>query len=685
MNDKPWPIVGFARGADWNPDQWPKDIWLRDIELMVEAKVNLVSFPVFGWAQLEPSEGKFDFTLLDELMDQLAANNIGADLATATATPPAWLVRKYPDVLPVDSAGVTLDYGSRQSYCPNSPSFRSGLERLVTQLAKRYKDHPALKIWHISNEFGDHISRCYCQNCEVSFRNWLVNRYQSVASLNQAWGTKMWGQVYSDFSEVNPPRKTMAPANPSHNLDYARFATYSITELLLMEKRILSRISPNHPVLTNFMTVLTDVDYWKLSEHVDYVTFDNYPDPADPLAHNAAAFNYGVMRSLAKRQPWMLLESATSAVSWREHNVPKKDGLNRLHSFQAVANGSDAVMYFQWRASLVGAERFHSAVIGHFGEESRTHLETKRIWDELANLSEIVGSKVRASAAFLLDWESRWAMHGPETMPSEKLLWIEQMREYHKVLLSLGVTVNAVHPEQALGEYDLVIAPSSFMLSKSATEEIMKYVQNGGHLVFGPFSGVVNENNHVPENGYLGNLAECFGIRIEEYWPHVDPAEVELESGSKLLAQSWSELLHANPGTRVIARYLTGALAGKPAVTSNKFGSGVSTYISFNAKALHLTEILGKVLVEAGIPHRASQNLEVESVTRTNGASDYVFVLNHGDLSVTVQLPAGSEVLLASSNAKDSGLLELAPRDVLIFKCRSDNQSLKLTEVIEVK
>lgn len=684
MSDRTWPISGFARGADWNPDQWPKTVWLRDIELMVEAKVNLVSFPVFGWSQLEPSEGEFDFTLLDELMDQLAAKNIGADLATATATPPAWLVRKYGDVLPVDSAGVTLDYGSRQSYCPNSPSFRSGIARLVSKLAERYKDHPALKMWHISNEYGDHISRCYCQNCEAAFRSWLVKKYQNVANLNESWGTKMWGQLYSDFSQVNPPRKTMAPGNPSHFLDYARFATDSITELLVIEKDILGRVSPDKPVLTNFMTVLTDVDYWKLSEQIDYVTFDNYPDPADPLAHNAAAFNYGVMRSLAKRNPWMLLESATSAVSWRSHNVPKKDGLNRLHSFQAVANGSDAVMYFQWRASLVGAERFHSAVIGHYGEESRTFLETKRIWNELANLSEIVGSKVKASVAFLVDWESRWAMHGPETMPSEKLVWIEQMREYHKVLLSLGVTVNAVHPEQELGEYDLIIAPSAFLLSERSTENITNYVTNGGHLVFGPFSGVVNENNHVPVAGYLGRLAEVFGIRIEEYWPIVDKVPVELDSGSKVIAKNWTELLHANSETRVLARYLAGPLLDKPAVTSNKFGAGVASYISFDTEATHLTEILRAVLSEAGIAHREKQNLEVESITRTNGMSDYVFVLNHGVASAAVQLPVGSDVLLAGSKPSAEGLLELSPLDVLIYKYPSENQSLKLTQVIEV-
>lgn len=685
MSSSKWPISGFARGADWNPDQWPKQVWLRDIELMVEAKVNLVSFPVFGWALLEKSEGVFDFELLDEIMDELAANGIGADLATATATPPAWLVRQYSDVLPIDADGIRLDYGSRQSYCPNSPSYPTGVSRLVTKMAERYKNHPALKMWHISNEYGDHISRCYCNNCELAFRTWLEAKYESIENLNDAWGTKMWGQLYSDFSQINPPRKTMAPANPSHTLDYARFSTDSITELLVLEKQVLNSISPDKPVLTNFMTVLTDVDYWKLAEHVDYVTFDNYPDPADPLSHNAAALNYSVMRSLAKRMPWMLLESATSAVSWRSHNAPKPAGLNRLNAFQAVAHGSDAVMYFQWRASLVGAERFHSAVVGHFGEASRTHLETKQIWNELDALGQIVGSKVRSSVAFLLDWESRWAMHGPETMPSDKLLWIEQMREYHKALLSLGVTVNAVHPEGDLSDYDLLIAPSAFMLSSTATENIAKYVKEGGHLVFGPFSGVVDQNNHVPANGYLGALSKVFGVQIEEYWPTVEPVEVSFAAGKKALARNWTELIHADKDSTVIATFANGPLSGQPAATSHKFGQGQASYICFDADSSGLAEILSGALRGAGISQRAQENLSVESVIRTDGTTDFVFVLNHGRKSASLTLPADAEVLLSDSKPLSAGSYSLAEFEVLIYQCPSSQKSLKLNQVIEVK
>jgi beta-galactosidase len=342
-------------------------------------------------------------------------------------------------------------------------------------------------------------------------------------------------------------------------------------------------------------------------------------------------------------------------------------------------------MYFQWRASLVGAERFHSAVVGHFGEQSRTHVETKKIWHELDALAQIVGSKVRASVAFLLDWESRWAMHGPETMPSEKLAWIDQMREYHKALLSLGVTVNAVHPEADLLDYELVIAPSAFMLSALATENLASYVKGGGHLMFGPFSGVVDENNHVPASGYLGKLAEVFGIQVEEYWPTANPGQVALDSGDKSLARNWSELIHAGAQTKVVATYSDGPLSGSPAATRHKFGQGEASYVSFDAEAAGLVKILSGELASAGISQRVQGNLFVETVIRTDGSSDFVFVLNHGDKSATVAVPSNADVLLSDSKPSGDGSISLAPFEVLIYKCPSSNQSLKLTQVIEVQ
>lgn len=668
-----WPVDGFACGADWNPDQWPREVWQRDLQLMQAAGVNLVTLPVFSWALLEPEAGCFDFAWLDEILDATHEHGISVDLATATATPPAWLVRAYPEVLPVNIDGVRLEYGSRQSYCPNSPVFRAAVARLAEAMARRYAAHPALKVWHISNEYGDHISRCYCDNCAAGFRSWLRARYGDIDALNAAWGTTMWGQRYGNFDEVMPPRRTMAPANPTHTLDFARFATGSITALYEVERDILRRLSPGVPVLTNFMTVLTDVDYWQLAPELDIVAFDNYPDPADPLGHLPAALNYGIMRSLAGRRPWMLLESAPSAVSWRAHNVPKADGQNRAHAFQAVAHGSDAVMYFQWRASRVGAERFHSAIVGHHGEDSRTLHETSRIWRELGALKRIAGSCVRSSVALVVDWESRWAMVGPETMPSNRLTWIEQLRGYHAALAGLGLAVDAVHPHADLSAYALVVAPSAFLLDDRACRNLSQHVDSGGHLVVGPFSGVVDGNNHVHAGGAPGPLRDTLGIRVEEPWP-VSPAHpftLRWNTGEVDEVPVWAEYLHIDEGTEILARYGDGALKGRPAVTRRTHGSGSASYVSAVLTTDALVPFLRDAAVTAGIPVTTVAASQLEVVTRTDGTTDFVFVINHGDHPQQLRLPADAEMLLSDASTVAEGMVELGAYGIAVFETPS--------------
>lgn len=670
-------IDGFARGADWNPDQWPESVWRRDLELMVEAGVNLVTLPVFAWASLEPSPGRFDFGWLDRIIDATHESGIGVDLATGTATPPAWLVREHPEVLPVDQSGNRLEYGSRQSYCLNSTAFIDGTKRLTAAMVDRYHNHPALAMWHISNEYGDHITRCYCDNCGAAFRAWLEAKYLDIANLNDAWGTQMWGQGYTKFAHIEPPRKTMAPANPTQTLDFARFSTDSINRLFQAEHEVIRAIDSEHPITTNFMGLMTDVDYWSLGPKQDVVSFDSYPDPADPLGHLPAALNYGVMRGVGGRKPWMLLESAPAAVSWREVNPPKAPGVNRRNSFQAVAHGSDAVMYFQWRASRVGAERFHSAIVGHYGEDSRTLAETSTIWHELDKLSEIVGSQVRSSVALVVDWESRWAMYGPETMPSDRLQWYQQVRSYHQMLTSLGLTVDVVHPGSDFSQYAVVVAPSQFMLDEFESEKWRQFVAAGGKLIVGPFSAVVDRSNHVHEGGAPGVLASVLGIRVEEPWPIADGETVALsgESAIDKPVSAWSEMIHAT-SAEAIATYASGPLTGRPAITRNELGAGSATYVSCLLDSQTLTELLGD---EIGLHEARQGDVDVEIVTRTDGANDYTFAINHGTRPRRVHPLVAVEVLLGSTDE------ELPVNGVLILKSPASVKSLAQVRILEVQ
>lgn len=678
------PVGGIARGADWNPDQWPREIWMRDLELMAAAGTNLVTLPVFAWPLIEPADGEFDFEWLDDIMEHVHAVGIHVDLATATATPPAWLVRAWPEVLPVDLDGVRLEYGSRQSYCPNATAFTYRLERLTKRMAEHYRDHPALAMWHVSNEYGDHVARCYCSVCAQEFRTWLEHRYGDIARLNSAWGTAMWGQHYRDFAHIEPPRRTMAPSNPTHTLDFARFSTASIHDLYLREARILREETPQIPVTTNFMTMMTDVDYWRIAPDVDIISFDNYPDPADEFAHVTAALNYGIMRGLSDRQPWLLLESAASAVSWRPVNVPKRPGLNRLHGMQAVANGSDAVMYFQWRASRVGAERFHSAVIGHFGEESRTFKETAGLWQELATMDVLVGTQVRSSAAIVVDWEGRWAMDGPETMPSDRLRWIDQVRDWHRVLFGLGITVDAVRAGADLSGYALVVAPSMFVTTEADADNLQRFVESGGQLVVGPFSSVVDANNHVHAGGAPGPLSSLLGVSVEEPWPLSEPMTLA-SNACVTTVDVWAEWLHAVADVEVLASYESPPLAGRPAITIRRHGAGAACYVSARLAVADLVPYLRDAAGRAGIEVREQFDPGVESIVRTDGEHDFTFVLNHRGTEVRVLLPKTvTSVLLPDGHSDASGVVTLPPLGVLVFQSQAVTQGLVQTELVKV-
>jgi len=359
----------LAYGGDYNPEQWPEAVWEEDARLMREAGVNLVTVGVFSWARLEPRPGTYDFAWLDRVMDLLHEHGVKVNLATATASPPPWMAREHPESLPVTHEGTRLWPGGRQQYCPSSPVYRASAASLVRRLAERYRDHPALAMWHINNEYGCHVAACYCDVSAADFREWLKRRYGTLDALNAAWGTAFWSQRYSDWEEIVPPRSAPTFPNPTQQLDFQRFTSDALLYDFEMERAIVREATPDIPVTTNFMGFFKPVDYWKWAEHEDVVSDDAYPDPADSQSPALSAMRYDLMRSLAGTRPWMLMEQTPSQVNWRPWNALKRPGQLRTWSLQAIARGADGVLYFQWRASAAGAEKFHGGAVPHIGTE----------------------------------------------------------------------------------------------------------------------------------------------------------------------------------------------------------------------------------------------------------------------------------------------------------------------------
>lgn len=668
-------LEGLAFGGDYNPEQWPEQTWHEDVRLMREAGVNVVTLPVFAWPLLEPEPGRYEFGWLDRVVDLLWDNGIAVDLATGTATPPAWLVRQHPEVLPWTRDGLPLEFGSRQAYCPSSPVFREYALRLTRAMASHFGGHEGVVLWHVSNEYGDHVPRCWCPVSAAHFRAWLRDKYEDVGTLNEAWGTTCWGQVYGSFDEVEPPRTATGPVNSAQRLDFERFSSDAMLELFGAEVAVLREVTPDTPVTTNFMSLFRELDYWDFAEAEDLVTDDAYPDPADPLAHVSAALNYGLMRSLKRDEhgprPWLLLEQAASAVSWREVNAPKPPGMMRLHSLQAVAHGSDGVMYFQWRQARFGPERFHSAILGHRGTRSRSFQECRALGAELRRLRTVAGSRVVSRVALVVDWDAWWGLDAPDSLPSLRLDWLEQARAWHRALHVHGITVDTVRAAGPFDGYDLVVVPNLYVTTPEQASALTTFVARGGHLVVGPFSGAVDEFDRVHDGGAPGPLRDLLGIEVDEWWPVPEGQTQALAvEGVAADASAWAEWLEVAGGTEVIGRYSGGDLDDRPAVTRRRHGRGVATYVSADLDPSSLARVLGRAAEACGIPLR-DFGPDVEVVTRYDGTAEHVFVLNHGASPASVEVRAGTDLLRGSPH--QGGLLTLGARDAAVITLSPDS------------
>ena len=656
---------GIYFGGDYNPEQWDRTTWLEDVELMQQAKVNLVSVGIFSWSRLEVAEGSFDFSWLDEVLQLLYDRGIYVDLATATASPPAWLIKKDPTVLPVDHEGRRLGFGARQSYCPNSESFRRAASVLVEQLTNRYSNFPGLKMWHVSNEYGCHVSRCYCENCEVKFRSWLEKRYGSVDALNRAWGSAFWSQMYSDFSEVNPPRLAPTFANPTQQLDYYRFASDSIRELYEMEVEIIRRRSTK-PITTNYMGFFKGVDQFAWRGIGDFVSFDSYPDPHSDEVHIDAAAGFDLTRSVAEGAPWLLMEQAPSAVNWRGINGVKKPGQMRALSLSAVARGANGVMFFQWRAAKAGAEKFHSAMLPHAGAESRIYREVKQLGEDLEKLSDVAGAKVSAQVGIVFDWNNWWAVE-LDSHPSDHIFYLLSIRKFYGSLQRLGVTCDFVSPTDDLSKYEAIVAPNLYMCSREFAGRLTKYVEDGGSILGTFFSGIVDENDHIVLGGYPGYLRDIFGVVVEEFAPlrSGESFDFSLANSPTLHKGSlWNEVVRATTAN-VLARSneeergeLSSSEVTGGVLFENHFGNGRAIYLATDVEEDFLDLVMERLLGEDRNDRFGSG---IELVERGR----FTFVINHGD-RVDFSLNRRCRDLLSGRVIEEA--VSLNPYDVLVLE-----------------
>lgn len=655
-------------GGDYNPEQWPESVWTEDAQLMQVAGVNLVSVGIFSWAKLEPAPGDYRFEWLDRVIDLLHQHGVAVDLATATASPPAWLIRQHPDVLPEDANRTVLYPGSRQHYCPNSPHYRKAAAALTRQLAQRYQHHPAVVMWHINNEYACHVPACFCDRCAAAFRTWLQARYTTLDALNEAWGTAFWSQSYSDWEEIFPPRKAPTMVNPAEQVDYKRFYSDSVLALHRQEYAIIKEFTPELPVTTNFMGFFGPLDYNEWAKHVDFTSWDAYPDPNEGiqgLAVNAAA--HDLTRSLGKGKPFILMEQVTSQVNWRPINSLKHPGQMRLHSYQALSRGADGILFFQWRAAKAGAEKYHGAMVPHIGtDRSRIFREVTELGQELKKLDAIVGSQVQAKVGIVIDWPNWWALE-LDSKPAQ-LNYLARLFEYHRFFYDANIPVDFVAADGDWSPYKLILAPHLCQMREGTDERIRSFVKEGGTFLTTYFSDITNENEQIILGGYAGRIGDVLGLRVEEWDPQAPDQKLHVQwaDGRISEATDWCDLVHLE-GASALAVLTDHFCKDTPAVTQNTYGKGQAYYLATQLDATARKALLESICQALKITPPVSALEGVEAVVREKDGRRFLFLLNHLSKPATVDLKAWKGIDLLSHQTR-TGRCEMAPAEVCILE-----------------
>jgi beta-galactosidase len=651
----PWIADGLALGGDWSPEQWPEELWADDVALMRRAGVNSINLAVFSWGLLEVADGEFDFGWLDRAMDLLADAGIGVNLATPTAAPPIWLFRAHPEIGLVTDRGVRVSQGGRLGWSPSSAVFRRYALRLVETMAARYAEHPALRLWHVSNELGNENSHCFSDETSAAFATWLEARHGTVEALNEHWGSAFWGHRYTSFDQVEAPRFTGTSHNPGLLLDFERFSSDALLGHYLAEREVLRRVTPDVPITTNFMIQNHPGvhDYAGWAREVDLVANDHYTIGVDTERWGELAFSADRTRGMSQGEPWLLIEHSTSAVNWQPRNRAKSPGELARNSLAHVARGADGALFFQWRQSTAGSEQHHSSVVPHAGADSRVYREVEALGATLRRIGAVRGSTVeQARVAILFDEISPNALRSGNN-PSVDVTALEQPLAFHRALTRTGVAVDVVAPTSDLTGYDLVVVATLYLCPEEAVAGLEAVVARGGTVVVTPFSGIVDRHNRVVEGGYPGVLRELLGVRSEEFYPLLEGVEVELSDGR--VGTVWSELAEprawaaadgssaegttpAGAAATVTSTYATGQLAGHPATFRRDVpGGGAALYLTTHLDDVSLAALVDDLVAEQGIAPVAAGDDGLERVRRTSSAGSWLFAINHGDVDQQVE------------------------------------------------
>lgn len=692
---------GIAFGGDYNPDQWPEEIWDDDIRLMEKAGVNTVALAIFSWDRIQPTEDRWNFGWLDRIIEKLGKAGIATDLASATATAPLWLYEKHPEVLPRDKYGHQVNAGSRQSWSPTSPVFKEYALTLCRKLAERYGANPYVTAWHMGNEYGWNNRNDYSDNALNAFRLWCERKYGTIGALNQAWGTTFWGQEMNSFDEVLIPRFMGADSmvNPGQKLDFERFGNDMLLDFYKAERDAIAEICPDKPFTTNFM-VSTDqccMDYADWANEVNFVSNDHYFHEGGEMHLDELACSDALMDSFALGKPWYVMEHSTSAVQWKPLNMRKRKGETVRDSLAHVAMGADAINFFQWRASAFGAESFHSAMVPHAGEDTKLFRQVCELGETLQTLADagVQGSELeRSDTAILFSAESEWATRS-QTLPSMKLNHWHDVRDWYRAFLNAGSRADIVPLKYDWSDYKTVVLPTVLILSAADTQRLTDFAAAGGRVVVGYATGLIDENFHTWLGGYPGAgdglLRDMLGIRGEEFnilgsGVEGEPEAIRLGAGGEVALEDAAALNGATTRlwqndvtvtgdrTQVLAMYAgeeadEWELDGMAAVTRNPYGAGEAYFVGCDLDVADLTKLIRTYLAAPAQSQQSQANTDVLHTVRKSADAAFDFYLPRGKKEVELQGVEGEPVVLfQTERGEENGSYTVRRNGVLVVR-----------------
>ena len=640
-------------GVCYYPEHWPETLWRSDLERMRAAGITVIRVAEFAWNLFEPREGAFTFDFFDRFLALVSTfPEIRVIFCTPTATPPAWLTEKYPEVLNADLDGRPFSHGMRRHYNYNAPVWREKSRLIASKLGEHYGTHPSIIGWQIDNELNCETDVFYAQADHDAFRVWLQQRYGTLDALNEAWGNVVWNQSYTDWSQVHLSRPAAGRAgfNPHMRLDEKRFFSDSAISYCRLQHDALREHVPADRFITTNGT-FGHLDYKALvGQGVDFLCYDSYPNfgagmiegPSGEMADRKWSWNLANVRAFSPL--FGVMEQQSGANGWVMRMAARAPlpGQLRLWTFQSLAHGADFISWFRWRTAAFGTEIYWHGILDYDNRDNRKLREATRTIADAAKLPGLAGLQVQAKVAVLRDYDNLWdgeddLWHGPMRRAGEAA-WFEALQTTHTPYDIVYLDDGTLAAD--LARYDLVVYPHATILSPARAAVLEAYVADGGRLLLGARSGYKDSRGQCPMEPAPGPIAGLCGATVLEgsmVTPADTPSHAEWD-GVRLDTPLWNDVIDPDPGagTRVLAWYAAGRFEGTPALTERAVGAGHVHLFGAGFAADAARALLAGF--GAASPYRALLELPAgcELAVRGQGADRLFFVLNYGEETTVI-------------------------------------------------